>query len=91
MTENVRGWAKAWKQATKRWRRRALKLAPEAELLAEWKELLAQQRRISAERGDYCGILVANDELALKFQALNRRVWEIKRQIFGDYYLFRNV
>ena len=60
-------------------------------LLAQWKALLVEQRQLTRERGKgnyydgIVGILVEKDEVALKYQALSGRIWDIKWAIFNDY------
>lgn len=61
------------------------------ELLEEWRGLLQQQRALSKKRGKesgFVGILVAKDELALQYQELNGRAWDIKQALFGDLWLW---
>jgi len=65
----------------------------ELALLSEWREILVAQHAIILKRGDGndsagpVGALVAEDELALQYQALNSRIWDIRRALFGEYYL----
>lgn len=60
-------------------------------LLHEWEELLAEQRQLIHGRGkgDYLdglvGISVAKDEIALGYQKLSGRIWDIKWSLFNDY------
>jgi len=61
------------------------------ELLEEWRKLLRQQKILSNKRGKesgFVGILVAKDEIALQYQELDRRAWDIKRALFGDLWLW---
>lgn len=67
------------------------------ELLEEWKGLAQQQKTLCKKRGEQrgesifgggVGILVAKDELALEYQKLNRRAWDIKGTLFGDLWLW---
>lgn len=63
------------------------------ELLEEWRRLLRQQEALCKKRGEekddgpyggLVGILVAKDELALQYQKLSARIWDIKWALFGD-------
>lgn len=62
-------------------------------LLSEWKSLLRQQREMVTERGEgdrfdgMVGISVAKDEIALKYQKLSGRIWDIKWSLFNDYWI----
>lgn len=59
-------------------------------LISEWREILHSQRQIMKLRdleGRGIGILVGGDDLAVKFQALQKRTYKIKQQLFGEYYL----
>ncbi len=55
-------------------------------LVGEWKEIMSKQREIKKQRGDFIGILVSGDDLAKTYQALQSRIWEIRRALFGDLY-----
>ncbi len=57
-------------------------------LVGEWKEIMSNQREIKKLRGEeLMGILVSGDDLARTYQALQSRIWEIRRALFGEYYL----
>ena len=56
-------------------------------LISEWREILRNQRQIRELRKSEMGILVSDDDLAQRFQALQKRIYEIKWQLFGKYYL----
>lgn len=56
-------------------------------LVHEWKEIMSKQREIKKQRGDFIGILVSGDDLAKTYQALQNRIWEIRRALFGTYYM----
>lgn len=60
-------------------------------LVSEWREILGNQRQIILLRESEIGILVGSDDLAQKFQALQKRIYEIKRELFGEYYLDAGV
>ena len=60
-------------------------------LLDEWIALLRKQRAIREQREEadpehgLFGILVSNDPLALQYQKLQRRIWDIKWKLFGSF------
>jgi hypothetical protein len=53
-------------------------------LISEWREILRNQEQIAEQRKDgIAGIMVCKDDLALKYQMLQSRVYEIKGRLLG--------
>ncbi len=49
---------------------------------------MSNQREIKKLRGKgHIGILVSGDDFARKYQVLQTRIWEIRRAIFGEYFM----
>lgn len=53
-------------------------------LVKEWIDLAHKQKHIKFQCDSPIGLLVREDLLALEYQAMNRRCWDIKRIIFRE-------
>lgn len=60
-------------------------MADDIDLLNEWQKIAKRKYEIWEEDTVGFGLYFRDDALAREYQELEKRIWEIKDELFGDY------